>query len=564
MQRSFLAIAAATVVTVLAACTADQGVPRRGPAAAAAERCEPGLDKAFGAWAEAGFSGSIAISKAGRFECLAAYGSADDAAGRANTPETVFSIGSITKAFTAAAVLRLLDEGKLSLDDRAGKVLPELDGPVAKATIRQLLLHTSGLNGSHGRDYEPLDRDSAVAAIGRLTLAFAPGSGYVYSNAGYTLLALIVEKASGTSYRKYVAENLLRLPGRRVAGGFWSGEPAARGPRAVGYHDDGRTGERGDFRGPYWGMEGNGGLAMTTADLASWAHALFTGGLVSRRAAELIAGPGHDLGGGRAETPGWVAFDSSVYGEPFLSTAGGGGEVGHNAVVVWVPGQRRVIAVASNKARVSAEELLQAVGPALLAGRPVPVPDAPAGAGDGDLASATGSYELETGGSYQVSAKEGELTITARGADAVTALFPPRGEVDLREHERRVLALLDGRTQEGREERANLQKAFGAFTGVALAGSVVDDGEVRTYVTISTERRPVTAWYAVNEHGGIHAAELRPEPPRLTLVPDGGGRYRPDDPAGTGPEVSVAFRDRRMSITRSGRHGGTSVARATG
>lgn len=161
--------------------------------------CDPAMEDAFAAWGQAGFSGSIAISSGGEFGCLAAYGVADRAADTPNTVDTVFSIGSVTKAFTAAAVLDLIDQGKLSLDARAGDVVDGLGGPAADATVQQLLLHTSGLTGSHGQDYVPLVREAAVVAISGLDLVFEPGSDFLYSNSGYTLLALIVEEASGTT-----------------------------------------------------------------------------------------------------------------------------------------------------------------------------------------------------------------------------------------------------------------------------------------------------------------------------------------------------------------------------
>ncbi|MER6828090.1 serine hydrolase domain-containing protein [Streptosporangium sp. NPDC000563] len=564
MRKTLPAITAVVLAATLAACGAAPGGPRPPRATeAGATRCDHRLEVAFGAWADAGFSGSIAILEGGRATCLAAYGTADDATGRQNTPETVFSIGSVTKAFTAAAVFTLVEEGKLALDDRAGKILPELGGAAAKATVRQLLLHTGGLNGSHGRgDYEPLGRDAAVAAIGALRPAFKPGRGYLYSNAGYTLLALIVEKASGRSFRAYLAERVLRLPGGRVAGGFWEGEPAVTGPRAVGRLDNGAIGRSGGFDGPYWAVEGNGGLAMTMRDLATWTHALFTGRLLSRESAEIIGRPGHDLGDGRSETPGWVAFDESLFGEPFLSTAGGGGDVGHNTVVAWIPGQERVVAISANKPEVSAEDLLRVVGPALLVGGPLPTPTA-AARGGGDLAAIVGSYELKTGGSLDVSTSDGGLTVSATGPDAVAALFPPRDPTagDPRGHDERVLALLAGKTQEGRKERASLEAAFGPLGAVTPAGTVTGGGQVRTYVTLTAGTRQVLGWYSVNEQGGIEAAEVPTKAPELTFVASGDGRYRPDDPAGTGPRVSLSFQDRQLLVSRAD---GTTSARRTG
>ncbi|GLW11986.1 serine hydrolase [Microtetraspora sp. NBRC 13810] len=352
MNRSFAVLA---VLALVAACGAGPGVPDGRTAGA---RCDAGIDEALREWEKAGFSGSIAVSTRGEFGCLAGYGWADRAGGVPVTPETVFGIGSVTKAFTAASIFALADAGKLSIDDRAGSLLPDLKGPVAEATIRQLLLHTSGLNGSHGRDHQPLDRDSAVAAIGGLKPAFRPGTGYVYSNAGYTLLALIVDEVSGSGYREYTASATLRLPGGGVAGGFWNGEPAAPGPRAVGYLADGETARTGGFAGPHWALDGNGGLAMTTRDLAAWTYALFSGRVVSPASTRVIGTPGHDLGGGRSETPGWVAYDRSVHGMPFLTASGGGGDVGHNAAVAWLPEREQVIAIASNGPKVSAGDLL--------------------------------------------------------------------------------------------------------------------------------------------------------------------------------------------------------------
>lgn len=555
MNRPFTTLVTAAVVTVLAACADDSGTPQAGGTDdATGSECPPELDEAFSGWAEAGFSGSIAIATGGDSDCLAAYGLANQEAGTPNTVDTVFSIGSISKAFTAAAVVDLADAGELSLDDRAADVVPDLGGPVADATIGQLLLHTSGLTGSHGNDHEPLDRDEAVAALSELEQAFEPGSDFLYSNGGYTLLALVVEEVTGTSYRDYVASEILSLPDGGVAGGFWDGEPAAPEPRAVGYLDDGPTDQMGDFEGPHWALNGNGDLAMTTGDLATWTHALFTGQIVSPAAVEVISTPGFDQGDGRSETPGWVAHDESTIGEPFLATAGGGGDVGHNAVVAWLPESERVISMASNTPDVTAEELLQAVGPALVAGEPLPTPEAPAGDVDpADLEAHAGTYELDTGGSFDVTASEGQLAISATGADALEALFPLPEDITadgVTAHEDSVLALLEGETQEGREELDALESDFGAVQDVELVATIVDGGELRTYVTVVTEDESVLLWYVLDERGGIAAAEVSTGPPTLLLVPADDGSYRPHDPTGAGSaEVTVEFEDDRMTIS---------------
>ncbi|WP_165367721.1 serine hydrolase domain-containing protein, partial [Phytoactinopolyspora endophytica] len=379
-------VALAAVAVTMAACTTDTDTPSRDtgtpddePAVTgAASQCDPELADAFSAWAEAGFSGSVAISTSGEFDCLAAYGLADEATDTPNTADTVFGIGSISKAFTAAAIVDLAEKGELSLDDRAGDILPDLDGPVADATVDQLLLHTSGLTGTFAEDRQPLERDDALDAIGGLEQTFEPGSDYLYSNAGYTLLALIIDEVTG-NYRDHMASEILPLPGGDVAGGFWNGEPAAPDPRAVGYHDDGPAGDQGDFEGPHWALSGNGDLAMTPEHLATWTHALFTGQIISPVAVEVMAASGFDHGDGTSVARGWAMLDASALGEPVYTFSGGGGDSGHEATVVWLPDSERTIAVATNTPDVTAGQLVQTLGPSLVSGEPLPVPEGSTG-----------------------------------------------------------------------------------------------------------------------------------------------------------------------------------------
>ncbi|MFC7532989.1 serine hydrolase domain-containing protein [Actinoplanes sp. GCM10030250] len=535
------------MLTGTAACTAGSVKPQ----------CDEKWEAAFGAWARAGFSGAVAVATGGRFECLAGYGTADDATGARNTADTVYSIGSVSKAFTATAILQLADSGKLSLDDPVGKLVPAITGPVARATVRQVLLHTSGIGGSIGADDQPLGRAAAIAAINRMEPVFPPGTGNAYSNAGYTLLAVIIDTVSGMSYRDYTLTRVLTLPGGAVTGGFWHGRPPPAGPVAAGYLDDGKPGRSNDFAGPYWATEGNGSLAMTTRDLATWAHALFRGGLVTPESAALAADPGHPVGEGRSHTlGGWVAFDAPVYGKPIVAIAGGGGDVGHNTAVVWIPAREQVIVLSSNRSVLTAEELLAATVPSLVAGDPLPTPATPAGGGD--PAAIAGRYRLDTGGSFEVALAGDRPRIAAAGADAVGALFPPSGRFsadDLRAHEKRVLGMLAGQTEQGREEREAAEAEHGPITAVAAGGTVVADGEMRTYVTLTTRDGPRLGWYAVDEHSNIEGAELPAEPPGLTLVPVAENRYRP---AGPGPDVTLDFAGDGVTVSGPG---GTATAR---
>jgi hypothetical protein len=132
---------------------------------------------------------------------------------------------------------------------------------------------------------------------------------------------------------------------------------------------------------------------------------------------------------------------------------------------------------------------------------------------------------------------------------------------DVAAHEQDVSALLAGETPEGSQERAAIESDAGPITAVELAGTMVDGDELRTYVTVRTAEGSLLAWYHLDEEGGVGATELGTDPPSLALGSSGGGAYRPDDPLGTGPDVTVAFDGDRMTISGPAGTTGTTTAR---
>lgn len=553
-MRPLRALLPLLLLVPVAACTQDTEDPPRdddaGAAATADAACDPELDEALRAWAGAGFSGTVAVSTGGELDCEAGYGLADREEGRPNTPGTVLGIGSISKAFTAAAVLDLVAAGELGLDDRAGDLVPGLGGPAADATVEQLLLHTSGLTGGHGEDHVPLSRQDAVSAIGAMERAAEPGTTFLYLNAGYTLLAVIVEEVTGTPYRDHLAETVLTVDGERI-GGFWDGEPAAPGPRAVGHDEEGEpTGLDGSSPGPHWATAGNGDLAMTATELARWTHALFAGDVIAPEALALLEGTTFDQEDGAVEVPGWVRFDAERLGEPAYGVAGGGGDLGQDAVTVWLPESERVVAIATNTQDVVAEDLLAELAPALIAGDPLPVPDEAAAVDPEALAAAEGTYALPGGDRLEVTATDEGLAVAALGPEATTALFPPADEDAAAEHAahaERVATMLAGETEAGREELEVLADDLGAVEDVEVLGTL-DDGELKTYVRLTAADGEALAWYAVDEGGGIQGVEITDDPPTLVVGPAGGGTYRPADTTGAAA-VTVAVGDAGLTIT---------------
>jgi CubicO group peptidase (beta-lactamase class C family) len=535
-------IGAAAMLAAACTVSAESGGPDRDAG------CDPELLAALGQWADAGFSGTVAID-GGDHYCRAAFGLADAAAGTANSDATVFGIGSVGKAFTAAAVLDLVDADVFALGDRAGDLLPGLGGPAADVTVEQLLLHTGGIEGSHGADHRPLERDEAIAAISALESAFTPGTDYLYSNAGYSLLALIIDEQSGSSYREYLDEQILTLLSGHV-GGFWDGEPAPAGPRAIGYVDGAPAPESGGFAGPHWAMAGNGDLAMTAAELGACTAALFSGEILSPDAVDLLLGTGWDHGDGTAEIPGWVSLEAELLGVPVIGASGGGGDTGHSAVATWLPETGTTVAIASNTDEVLPDEVLEVLLPALVTGGPMAVPDARADVDPAELQAREGLYALESGSTLTVAAEDDGLVVTADGADAVAAMFGSDDFTaeDAAAHEEAVRALLDGESAVGRAELDAIEAEIGPITGIELAGTTEEDGELHTYVRVTGEDGDMLAWYALDEQGRIAALEYDAGPPAFTLVPTDAGEYRPDEPIAAEAAVAVSFQDGLMTV----------------
>lgn len=222
-----------------------------------------------------GFSGSVLVSD-GTNMLRKCYGLADRARAIRCDENTAFDIGSVTKQFTGAAVLKLEMQGKLAVTDRIDRFLKDAPPDKGVITVHQLLTHSSGLPPAVGGDYEVLSRDAFLKRVWSTPLAGRPGNAYEYSNVGYSVLAALVEMVSGQSYEHYLREQLFTPAGMTHTGY----RLPAWGPTqvAVGYRGESAWGKPNekpwDTTGPYWNLLGNGGILSTTGDLFRWHQAL--------------------------------------------------------------------------------------------------------------------------------------------------------------------------------------------------------------------------------------------------------------------------------------------------
>ena len=176
------------------------------------------IDRYLSAMEAQGFSGAIIVSKGGEVILKKGYGYANRETRQPYTPETIQTNGSITKQFTGAAILLLESRGVLSVNDPISKYLSPLSDEMKDITIHQLLTHSSGLPGGIGADDEPIDAETYLERLKGESLQFDPGTFHAYSNTGYSLLGMIVEKVSEKSYESFLRNELLLPAGMNNTG----------------------------------------------------------------------------------------------------------------------------------------------------------------------------------------------------------------------------------------------------------------------------------------------------------------------------------------------------------
>ena len=290
----------------------------------------------MGRLAEAGaFSGVVYIAARDSVIYERAFGLADREDSIPNTMRTRFALASMGKMFTAAAILRLVDQGKLSLDDTLAKVLPRYPNQerARKVTIRHLLSHTAGMGDQWSTPRRPVPgltgALATVAAVAHAPLMFEPGSQWSYSNEGYNVLAAVIEEVTGANFKDYLRREILSRAGMTetvLEGGADDVTPR----RAVGY----RPGENDRLgAGPpraNWSFivgasaGGAGGGYSTATDLARFGRALREGRLVGRALRDSMWTGRWPIPGFPDERYGWGSFVQQA-GEHRVVGHGGGG-----------------------------------------------------------------------------------------------------------------------------------------------------------------------------------------------------------------------------------------------
>jgi CubicO group peptidase (beta-lactamase class C family) len=389
-----------------------------------------------------GFHGTVLVAQGDDVVLHQAYGVADPRDGRPNTTGTMFSTGSVTKQFTAAGIMKLASEGRLSVDDPITKYFDGVPEEMRAMTLHHMLTHTAGLHPSYGPDRESISRDDFVERVFDTPLMNPVGDRYEYSNAGYTLLAIIIEKVTGSPYEEYLRETLY-LPNGMEHTGLTSlavtDEMVSRSHNA----------ER-DYPSPAdrppdaWHLYGNGGQLSTTADMYRWYRALkedrlFPGEFKEKMFTRQVA----ESEGGCYYGYGWTICDTRRGGDVIWHNGGSRG-LWSCAIYQYVDDDA-VFIVFSNA---TMDEMPPCDHVAvnlsrILFDEPVEMPPDLTSPPAVDASAFAGVYDVPEGESLVVTAAPGGVSIVPRGQGAMTALFPSEMAPMLAEYNGRTKAMIE-------------------------------------------------------------------------------------------------------------------------
>lgn len=395
------------------------------------------LFRRFGATGSPGCA--LGVVRDGVLAYARGYGLASVELGVPITPATVFDIGSVSKQFTAMSVVLLALDGKLSLDDEIQKLVPEVPRYAQPVTLRHLLHHTSGLRdyidvlGWSGLGDETVTTDAD--ALGAIHLQqrpnFPPGSEFLYSNTGYFLLSVVVERASGTSLRDFAAERIFRPLGMTHTQYVNRHDMIVPG-KAGSY----TTGDDGTFALALanWEQTGDGAVNTTVEDLVKWDQNFYTpkvGGAAALR--ELLATL--PLTTGKPNTYALGNNVDTLQGHPRVSH--GGSWAGFRAQLTRFPNDKLSIITLCNLATAGPGLLAANVGSMLLGLTPAtftpftprPGQPAPWRPGRAELAALTGVYHSDELMANWVLTLRGDSLIARPGLGAEFVLRPVSTDV---------------------------------------------------------------------------------------------------------------------------------------
>lgn len=282
-----------------------------------------------------GFEGAIAVEFRGELRTVTGLGELTPGSRRPPDGDTAFDCGSIMKDMTSSVILLLEQDGLLSRDQPLADFFPDLPGIWGDVSIQQTLEHSAGFDAYHDTegDFEEQDRATALGIIFGKAPLFAPGTDAEYSNSGYTVLAALIEQATGDSFPSVVRRRIFEPLGMARSGFYgeplWGDANVAVGRGAATHLDN----DPSRWPPPTWALLGNGGLVSTVNDMLRWSN--------------WYTAPGGLVDSVLQEAPEAAEDAPTLGGKPVLALAGGN-DFGFNAVVGAAFGDDTHVVVASH------------------------------------------------------------------------------------------------------------------------------------------------------------------------------------------------------------------------
>ena len=530
------------------------------------------LDSGFTRLAAAGFSGGVLVARAGEVVLARGYGQRNRADDQPYDIHTLVSLGSVTKQFTAAAILKLEQEGRLHTTDSLRRFFPQAPADKADITLHQLLTHTAGLRSDYAEtDYTPVPRDEYVARIFAAPLVSPPGQQHRYSNAGYSLLGAIIEIASGEPYERYLHDHLF-VPAGMMETGYripaWSPGLAPHG--YVQDRDWGTMLEKlWAADGPYWQLRGNGGIQSTLWDMYRWHLALGSDAVLDTAERKKLFTPWVPEEGGMSYYAyGWAVM-KTPRGTTLITHNGGNG--------IFVAELQRFVDesvyvfIASSVAEQTATKWLDWTDATIFGGR-APMPPEVTRLPQASVAGLAGRYRLPSGEEITLRPLNGQLAAVAGGPAALSLLAG--GDTVATEFVRQANARADslaGATVRGdyqlvanafggqvpvarvaeqeQDLMADRVERLGAFQRHVVVGTTpTPDGDWITHVRMIFERGAVYNRYIWGPRGRLLGIDAGPVGPETALVALSDGHWVSLLPDG-GTGVQVEFSPTAMTVT---------------
>lgn len=395
---------------------------------------EARVDQVFARWNGQTPGCAVGVAKDGKPVLEKAYGMADLEHDVPNRPDTIFEAGSVSKQFTAAAVLLLAREGKLSLDDPIRKYIPEVPEYDRPITIKHMLMHMSGLRdwgavaaiGGWPRTSRAYTHDHVLDIISRQkALNFTPGAQYSYSNSGYNLSAILVSRVSGRSFADFSQERLFKPLG--LTSTSWRDDfTRIIKRRAIAYNDRNGTFSQ---NMPFEDVHGNGGLLTTVGDLLKWNENFVRPVVGDADFVRVMSEPGA-FNDGRQGTYALGLMVGDLQGVRNINHSGS--TAGYRAHLNRFPDHHLSVAVLCNVSTGAATQYANAVS-AIYLGPAIKTTDAAAGRGRGRGPRGTAQAPSYTptaaqlasyAGTYTSDEAETQFTAAVEGQDLVLRRRP--------------------------------------------------------------------------------------------------------------------------------------------